>query len=92
MDLDDHNSENKFCAVHAWGLNFETKNTTDYRYFITECGTNFKNRTEIINKLNDIIHCIFKASNTFHKGKYHQLRIPPRYGVLFKWNKSTIER
>lgn len=68
--------KNDFCAVHSWGLNFESKETLDYRTYISDCGSKLKNKDILRQRMEEMLKCIFKASDYFHKGKYHELRIP----------------
>jgi len=70
------NRELDFCGIHCWGLNFETKTTRDYIRYISEDGSKLMNIEELEWRLSDTIKSIFVASKNFHKGKYHELRIP----------------
>ena len=66
--------ETDFCAVHCWGLNFESKHTLDYRTYIS--GTQLQNGDKLKLRLKTTLESIFIASNHFHKERHHELRIP----------------
>lgn len=70
------NRELDFCGIHCWGLNFETKTTRDYNRYISKDGSKLINIDELEWRLRDTIRSIFVASQNFHKGNYHILRIP----------------
>ena len=66
--------ETEFCAVHCWGLNFESKHTLDYMTYIS--GTQLQNGDKLKLRLKTTLESIFIASNRFHKERHHELRIP----------------
>lgn len=65
-----------FCGIHCCGLNFETKTTKDYTKYISKDGKELKNIAELECRLRDTVRSIFVASQHFHKGIIHELRIP----------------